>query len=122
MTEVAVGPELDALVATEVMELPQENGKFYRDVLRMRMYGLPCYSTNITSAWQVVERMRELGYELFLEGPMRGEKYDVSFTADPHGPNFHEGIKGKSGNAQSESCPTAISRAALAAVRNQNDS
>lgn len=67
---------------------------------------LPPYSTNIGAAWLVVEKMRERGFEMYLESDhgMPGRFYC----------SFHDSDGCKSG--MGDSAPEAICLAALSAL------
>ena len=61
------GEDLDHAIAEDVFGFPvfreQKDGKLYLGASRMHheWRELPRYSTDIAAAWQVVERMRQLG-------------------------------------------------------------
>jgi len=71
--------------------------------------GVPCYSTDETAAWDVVERMRELDWWLTLRADSFGGKDIWCVQFDPS--DRERGVG--SGDA---SAPLAICRAALKAV------
>jgi hypothetical protein len=104
---------LDALVAEKVMgwsEIvdgwglrPIEQRQHGRESIKERV---PLYSLNIASAMEVVERMRKQGWSFactLYEGKL------------PYA-SFCRGTAASSKNAEADSLPEAICRAALAAI------
>jgi hypothetical protein len=67
------GRELDALIAEKVMGwvLPPHSsvvGQMWVETPSGRVHPkLPEFSSNISDAWQVVEKMKEIGYMMWLE-------------------------------------------------------
>lgn len=108
--------ELDRDVAEKVVgwRYREDDGGFFapgdewfvdQDGLRVECVDLPTYSTSISAAWEVVEKMREIGFtyvqiEACFDGGWR-----VAFGLDPM-------AIVKSANT----APLAICKAALAAV------
>jgi hypothetical protein len=102
------GREMDALVARRVMLLPnvaQEKQRVsWADGNGFHL--VEHYSTAISDAWQVVEKMRENFYALYIAG---GSLYHVAFyNSDPP--------PGSSDMIVHPSAPLAICRAALLAA------
>lgn len=87
----------DELVAREVMGLVP------------RYWTIHPFTTDIASAWQVVERMEALGYQWIAD---RWEEGPIGWT-------FDKCVDGRlsSGHGHADSAPAAICAAALAAVR-----
>jgi hypothetical protein len=122
--EPEAGRELDALVAERLFGFTVEKrGEFYRyyNEALCAEYGgrwtspVPEYSTHIGAAWEVVERMLQLGWE-----------YDIGYSSDfdtpQHEVTFDKGTFGASSQAVWDIAPTvqlAISRAALKAVESE---
>jgi hypothetical protein len=101
---VKAGRELDALVAEKVMgykTAPIPDGETANP---------PNFSTDITAAWQVVEKMRERGYRLGLRTWVRSAEGEAVFV-DPKRERASEG-----NGAFDASVPLAICIAALRAV------
>ncbi len=115
MAEPEAGRELDALVAAKVMGRPKfQPGKGPvaqrpLEELSMRMYAdripVPHYSAEIGAAWQVVERMRALGWEVVVD--TRSGKWLVQFLSS-------DGRQHSAASA--DLAPLAICRAAIAAL------
>lgn len=87
------GRELDALIAEKVMNRPiyvaHDGTPHFADLSPKKRDGrvvetpysiVPSYSTNIAAAWEVVEKMRSLGFTLSLTD--WGDKYSVTFVKD----------------------------------------
>lgn len=83
------GRELDALVSDRIMNLPWT------------------YSTDMTAAWQVVQKMRSLGYAYAMSGWQAGEDATTC--------EFWMGHR-QSGAATAATMPHAVCLAALLAV------
>lgn len=109
--------ELREAVATKVMTLP--------DVVRVGVlspqlfyttsdppHPVPAYESDISAAWQVVERMRTLGYCVTIEyGPGNNSVAWVTFSRPmPH----------SCGHARTVPLADAICRAALAAIERES--
>lgn len=60
------GEELDKLVGKEIMGLDEEY--FYE-------FGVPCYSTNISIVWQVVEKIRTIDTYIEIENGWQPEQF-----------------------------------------------
>ena len=110
------GRELDALIAVTVMGLYAEDGtdlgggpceSWYKPGAgRISSYGPPRYSTEISAAWNVVEKMAEDGLVISVcWGAMgtRGSRASVMRMGDEHG-------------VSAETAPHAICLAALNGV------
>ena len=100
------GRELNAAFAEEVMGLP-------RELIAALALGPRCYSTNITAAWTVVEKLGETtpGFSL-IDWPPDGEAERWVAQIGSH--NYPDDLWGE---ALAPTAPEAICRAALAAVR-----
>jgi hypothetical protein len=104
------GRELDALVAEKVMGYKigwfTDYGfkkEFERKVIALkgdRYDNIPRYSTNISDAWQVVEKMKE------KERVVEIKTFDFGYTVEIN--NFYPTIK-----QQAETAPLAICLSAL---------
>lgn len=112
------GLELDMLVGQYVIgfeDYLKESGK--RPVVRDGRYGknyfdLPNYSTDISAAWEVVEKLRETHcYKIYDYGRNMHKN-------DPHHVTFSPSEKGweHSNEARASTAPEAICKAALLAV------
>lgn len=131
MSEMTAGRELDALVASRVMgwtEVRYVHGLFAGGRKWEGAYGkppsgveetIPGYSTDM-AAWQVVERMRTLGWSLrFGNNGSCSQQNAAAFFRDFRGPGrhlltgSHAVADGAEGSA--DSAPLAICRAALKA-------
>ena len=111
------GRELDAEIAEKIMDwghvldplgtltgqpLPKELPEHWTS-------GIPHYSTDISAAWQVIERMREQGWWYTLTDERFNGHFAEFRRADEHGiHHFHRVIAG--------TAPLAICKAALACV------
>jgi len=123
--DVAVGPDLDALVASQVMGIPEVNGNFlFADGLRSRKE-LPCYSTDIAAAWQVVDTMRERGHPWvfldLLDGGVPGvpePRWCAGFDATLDQRDCARRNLEMDGEGDGDTPAVAICRAALKAVAN----
>ena len=119
------GRELDALVAERVMGWdihPVSPDPYEKELAWYSEDGkLQCGdeywkpSENIADAFQVVEKMKELGYKVqrFGTGDLMGDKWQASF-ADVYRIVSYKGDKGDFADA--DTLPLAISQAALLAV------
>ena len=100
------GRELDALVASEVLNIT-------KDSVDQEMFntlwstGLFHYSSHISDAWKVVEKMKENNWFISLSDDVYRSKWSAMFYWDVN-KIFTEVI--------SESAPEAICKAALIAV------
>lgn len=104
------GRELDALVAEKVMgiAIPEGADTQYLETCM----DLPYYSTDIAAAWEVVEKLFQSGFDLYLETFKDDEdkpQCRVSFQA------IDNQDKG-SGPIYADTAPHAICLAALKAV------
>lgn len=110
------GTELNALVAEKVMEWKREGDWFevpywisggtfqaHADAFR--------FSTEIASAWQVVEKMREFGWFFYMDNGSQGDSFFVTFH---EGKDFSD--DGCSASAEAPTAPLAICLAALKAL------
>jgi hypothetical protein len=88
------GRELDALVAEKVLGLSVSKmatseysyGFFYNPARAENTWQrLPHYSTNLTAAWQVVEKMAEKGWRVCFSdnGNTHAERWDCRFFREP---------------------------------------
>jgi len=121
--EMPVGREMDALIAEKVMDsVPCNAWEIHNSrswVLAdscghkscfPKESGPPCYSTLISAAWEVVEKMVSNGYQFVVNGG----KHDYSWGAKRHAgfnndnETYHDGF--------ADEVPLAICRAALRAV------
>ena len=103
--------ELDVLVAEKVMgwRVTCGNAAHTSDFNRKACCSPDFYSTNISAAWQVVEKMKECGFYLSLQNCCEATEWCV-FLA-PMDANREE-----CGEHRSSSAPRSICIAALAAV------
>lgn len=117
MDELKAGRELDALIAEKVMgwhKLFGGNGIYYQNPLSAKAIVPPRFSADISAAWQVVERLEELGYWTQLRTPVSLEHvgnggYWCGFTL--------HGCNGRPDHwTSATSQPLAICLAALRAV------
>lgn len=113
--------ELDAVIASALMGLDEvefigERLQFHNPILDKELGGnwrspVPCYSTNIFAAMEVVEKIRTFGKRTTF----------TNTTGKPKGP-AHWFVEIDDGNCASEvvadadTLPEAICRAALAAI------
>jgi hypothetical protein len=131
LTTLAAGRELDAIVAERVMGIAPRDVRIKGETNTVRIYsdnlaladGLwerkdlewygspPRYSTQIETAWQLVERMRELGSGVSLSAYPPGGARDAQ-RIELWRCRF--GLYG--GDASGDTASLAICRAALAAV------
>jgi len=105
------GPELDRLVAKHIMGW-KEGQEILESLSGIGILGekaLPRYSTDITAAWSVVEKLVNLGWLVNLLSPWKG-------NATCHWTCYVE-RKGENGwerlEATGDSAPLAICRAAM---------
>ena len=113
------GRELDALVAEKVMglEISQTSRGTDNPTIRVITDGVPhyrtmrCYSTNISAAWEVVEKLQQQ-FHLRLNSPFDfGDPYFAGFT-----PLGVTGFNGRPDfEASAPTAPLAICRTALKA-------
>lgn len=99
--ELKAGQELDALIAVKVMGLPAETGHF---MIHAPIY-LP-YSTNISSAWEVVEKIKTPNIRIEIQMPF-GDNRWICWISNLK--------KGTIGGAGADCAATAICRAVLKA-------
>jgi hypothetical protein len=123
------GREMDALVAEKVMivEFTKHNYKAHdvlSNTIEERTYystsfaPLPHYSTDIAAAWQVVEKLMEMG-DVFIENWQDGEWF---VACDPLMNKPRRNAASCDGKKTGkESAPLAICRAALLAVMEDKD-
>ncbi len=110
------GKEMDALVAEKVMGWPTTGmaaGASYREA------NMPAYSTDIAAAWQVVEKLRTIGWfiELNDDRPPTGKQRWNCWFHWPYGPVLpEEWPSGEPDAGVAGVAPEAICLAALAAV------
>lgn len=78
----------------------------------------PCYSTDISAAWLVVEKMRSVGLWFLLEYEEPPQCCYTSFYV----PINESGENGSQGNAYADTAPLSICLAALKAVGVEVDS
>lgn len=110
------GPQMDALVAEQVMGWGRSKGGLYRpggDPKNIRDYrDVPRYSTDIAAAWLVVEKLIADGWFPDVQFNDWGtESWHATLmrrTDDERADGYH--------GAQAASAPLAICRAALAAL------
>lgn len=111
--------EIDSLIATKVMGWKILTCKGIKIIAPPDYDGpdmminadikvIPSYSTDISAAWQVVEKMQEYGYILMLDATTTSEYY-ISFVGLKDG--SHISFFGNANTA-----PMAICRAALKCV------
>lgn len=99
---------LDAEVAAKVFGMEWAGGNPIRDYDGRRPWPPP-YSTDIKAAWEVVEKMRELGWCFMLRQWPDGTTWAV---LEPHTPV----TLAIGHDAKAENAPLAVCRAALAAL------
>lgn len=127
------GPELDLLIAEKVMgwtwvtedaEEPQylpwlispKVGTAFRGVWYPKTgvaSGLPAYSTEISAAWQVVEKLDALGFYVTVDRLGHDPRF---WRAETHTWDADEGGRVGDNWHDAETAPHAICLAALAAV------
>lgn len=78
------------------------------------IYGVPYYSTEITDAWEIVEKLKKKNYTFKLEENSSGWVARFYLTQYIQGNNHTI----QAARANSDSAPLAISLAALKAVSN----
>ena len=106
------GPDLDALVAAKVMGWARKGPYLVPLELTARLLeahqvpDVPCYSTDITAAWRVVEKMKDDG-DVFIEWWRDGE---WTVARKPLG------FRGEGDVISAPTAPLAICRSALLAV------
>lgn len=109
------GPCLDALIAEKVMDFKyvhafefEHGGKSQHGIIMTEnsTYFLPPYSTDISAAWKVVEKMQKNDWAIILDNM---QDYLGNWQAHFEKDKFVE-------TAESESVPHAICLAALKAV------
>lgn len=111
------GRELDALVAEKVMGWKQcsmegvriktcygKPPEFGRNDGRVR---IPGYSTDISAAWEVVEKVKQMNWFFILSDNLFPDKWEASLFWDPNGTMIE---------ARAETAPEAICKASLLAV------
>lgn len=115
------GRELDALIAEKVMGWTVDpiyrmyTGAGMRHAVGNNLDTRFNPSTNIAAAWEVVEKMRERGDWVNLEGDKEGWMVEVwPFTADDSWAGG--GFYGEDVKAKADTAPLAICRAALKAL------
>ena len=132
MAELEPGPELDALVATEVMEWHRNAGTYQPTgwFNKFSLYtefeddrSLPCHetgddpvwspSTSIADAWQVVEKMQAMNRQKDIHIQCLYDKWDVSMC---HFERNGEGMEWGDWTINADTAPHAICLAALKAV------
>lgn len=106
------GRELDSLVAEKVMHIvAEQDEKFKMDGYRVgkRWYSyIPFYSTDISVvAWEVVEKMKSNNWNFVLSDDLYQDRWVATFYWDPNQTPIE---------AESNSAPEAICKAALLAV------
>lgn len=117
------GPDLDVLIAEKVMGLPRLDtdlmgrcGTFFGSPDNpLVCHKADAYSTSISAAWQVVEKLRERFPVIRIgTGDLMGKFWQASFYDA-----YYEAVaQGKHGDfADADTLPLAICRAALRAVR-----
>ncbi len=112
------GRELDALVAEKVMgielTITSQGHPYFRDGTLLRV-PIAHYSTDIAAAWQVVEKMRDLGYWCQMRNEF--EAHDGPDCWAGFTPHSTTGWNGRPDHwTQAETLPLAICLAALKAV------
>lgn len=111
---IAAGRELDAEVAEKVMGLDRKPWTDEDDVMHFPPTEL--FSTDISAAWQVVEKMREHTKQCVLvEASTNPEEYLCTVGRHYRGQWF------KSHQSKADTAPLAICLAALKAVENAPD-
>lgn len=100
--DLPAGAELDRLIHERVMGKYIISDSYWQGYYDDAGHGH--YSTNIAHAWEVVERMRELGWTPTMSGMTGGGEWLVSFTAPASGQDV---------NVFAPTAPLAICRAAL---------
>jgi hypothetical protein len=116
------GPEVDARIAVEVMGWTKLPGDWrepiwvppgYPDCIDSIASSDFCPSTSIADAWQVVEKMRSLGFGCHITAVS-----DLSRTRHFWAVDFNNPHAGQGGHEHdTESAPLAICLAALASVK-----
>jgi len=121
MTDLKPGRELDALIAERVMgykraHMDDPEINFAGDIWLnpngtkyLHTAALPEYSTSIEAAWEVVEKLHELGFFFDLHWDLNTSVWTTSFkkSSDISEPNFY---------SKEREAPHAICKAALKAV------
>lgn len=105
--EFEAGRELDALVAEKVMGRILIPDEVLKHTSATNFEDIPAYSTDISAAWQVVEKMLELGAYVDIGI----DKYGAQVQLDNYDGKWESGESIRADNA-----PLAICRAALKAL------
>ncbi|WP_438498040.1 BC1872 family protein [Paenibacillus sp. IHBB 3054] len=96
----------DEWISEVIFNQPVKNvpwiGKYVKDEKTGHEYVLPCYSTNISAAWTVLNKTIEMGMEINVGFY---QKWDCAL--DYHGTQWNE---------QADTAPEAICKTALLAV------
>ncbi len=118
--QMEAGPEMDALVAEFMIgwrRAPSEDDPagwcWVTEHGRTRGSAtalMPTYSTNIAAAWQVVEKLKERFSSVLVETNPR--QYYVDIVTDKGTPSYYRTVA----DAEADTAPLAICRAALKAV------
>lgn len=111
---VPVGRELDALVHKNVFlrEVYWQNIIPY-PVDNLTAIPVPLYSTDLSAAWEVVEKLHELGYTTHLQSDYPDD------GAIKHGLLLFHNSKGRIKGDYAETAPLAICRAALLSIQGE---
>ena len=99
--------DIDKRIATEVMGWTQHNEDWMFDGKLEDWVDIWSPSTDITDAWLVVEKMRELGYAIRIENYVNQNIYEVY---------VYKNDTECTGVTREETAPKAISLAALEAL------
>lgn len=116
MTNLVVGRDLDALVAQHVFRMFVDNTVYYQghcdDSSCCEGEPIPDYSTSIAAAWEVVEKMREMGFTIMLNDYITTKRnsWMAEFVKHPTFGVIHDAA----------TAPLAICLAALKAVGYQS--
>lgn len=123
------GRELDTLIAEKVMGfLTTVGGDIYGEGEKTRYIRrsvddswetTPCYSTDIAAAWQAVDKLRSLGWYLWLEDAQyKDVQYTASFIlAEPMAEEYPwRSVPIRQSLNEASTAPHAICLAALCAV------
>lgn len=104
-------PKVGELLQCGVVQHAGIPGKSLAWLIRYGVGGIPAYETDIAAAWDVVEKMREMGFEFDCCQEPNGVCWARFTHADGR----------TSAKYVSTPMPLAICRAALAAVEASND-
>lgn len=123
--EMEAGRQLDAMIAEKVMGYahpPWQAGAKTANPNGCHWSCSVCnpapFSSSIAAAWQVVEKRSHSGVDFYLERHPNGETHWARFNDTTQGTFNADGCQDKRlGDADAQTAPLAICRAALKAVQ-----